>query len=176
MNIKPLPEFDKVFEVCRGSMYLMDMFFHEYCQKPTNGLINKEPTNFHIVMQEERRILTALSPDEDKSLEEVEHPKWTQEKLVDLMKYLTTRTGVLDYSYACFEFGSGVVNLLIKYNIIRLRRNSRLAYDVPNHANSIITAQSPAAFIAMKNVLEKYWKNEIDQLIVKCLGSILLSI
>ena len=67
----------------------------EYCEEPTNRLINKDPTNFHVVMQEERRIVTALSPDELKSLEEGEHLKGTQR---ELMEDLTmTTTGVLDY-------------------------------------------------------------------------------
>ena len=64
-------------------MYLMDMFLDEYCEEPTNGLINKDPTNFHVVMQEERRIVTALSPDEVKSLEEGEHLKKTQRELME---------------------------------------------------------------------------------------------
>ena len=36
------PTFDKAFEVCGGSMYLMDKFFHEYCQEPSNGLIHRD--------------------------------------------------------------------------------------------------------------------------------------
>ena len=96
-------------------MCLMDTFFHEYLQEPTNEPIHKDPTNFPVVMREEIKILTALSPDEVRSLEEGEHPKWTQEKLLDLMKDLTTtRAGVLDYSTTCFKFGSGVVNSMIK--------------------------------------------------------------
>ena len=156
-NPRPLPEFDKVFEVCGGSMYLMDMFFDEYYQDPTNGLINKDPINFHVVMQEERRILTALSPGEVKSLKEVEGPKWTEKELIKLMKDLTTaRTGVLDYNDMCSKFGTGVVNSIISSNIpLYLRPTSRLAYDVPNHASPIITAESPAAFVAMKKVLGK---------------------
>ena len=75
VNINPLPEFDKVFEVCGGSMYLMDKFFDQYYQEPTDGLIYKDPTNFHAVIQEKRRILTALyAPDEVNSLEEVKQP------------------------------------------------------------------------------------------------------
>ena len=179
MNIKPLPEFDKVFEVCEGSMCLMDTFFHEYLQEPTNEPIHKDPTNFHVVMREEIKILTALSPDEVRSLEEGEHPKWTQEKVLDLMKDLTTtRAGVniLDYSTMCFKFGSGVVNSMIKYNIIRLRPTSRLAYDVPNHVNPIITAESPAAYVAMKKVLGKHWKRESDQFKHQCLAVIFFPI
>ena len=155
--INPLPEFDKVFEVCGGSMYLMDKFFDQYCQEPTDGLIYKDPTNFHAVIQEKRRILTALyAPDEVNSLEEVEQPKWTGQELIELMEDFTaTSTGVLDYNDVCFKFGHGVINSMIKHNIVHLRPTSRLAYDVPNHVNPIITAGSPAAFVAMKKVLEE---------------------
>ena len=164
MYINPLPEFDKVFEICGGSMYLMDKFFDEYCQEPSSGLIYKDLTNFHVVVQEERKLLTALSPDQIRSLEEAEDPKWTQGKLIELMKDLTaTSTGVLDYSDMCLKLGSGVINSMIKYNIICLRPTSRLANDVPNHANPIITAESPAAFVAMKKALEKHWKHQFNE-------------
>ena len=43
MNTSPLPEFDKAFEVCGGSMYLMDKFIDQYCQESTDGLIHKDP-------------------------------------------------------------------------------------------------------------------------------------
>ena len=113
-------------------------------------------------MQEKRRILTALNiPDEVNSLEEDEHPKWTRQNLIELMQDLTaTSTGVLDYNVVCFKFGQGVIKSMIKHNVIHLRTTSRLAYDVPNHADPIITAESPAAFVAMKKVLEECWKFE----------------
>lgn len=89
-----------------------------------------------------------------------------QGKLIELMKDLTaTSTGVLDYSDMCLKLGSGVINSMIKYNIICLRPTSRLANDVPNHANPIITAESPAAFIAMKKVLEKHWKHQFNKIL-----------
>ena len=53
----------------------MDMFFDEYCQEPTNGLINKDLINFHVVMQEERIIASTLLLDKVKSLEDFEHQK-----------------------------------------------------------------------------------------------------
>ena len=76
-----------------------------------------------------------------------------------MMKDLTTwsKESRVDYSGMCCFFGSGVVNSIINSNTpLYLRPTSRLVYDVPNHVNRIITAESPAAFTAVKKVLEKY--------------------
>ena len=149
-NTNAPPEFDKVFEVCGGSMYLMDMFFREYCQEPSNGLIHSDARNFHVVLQEERRMMEVLAA--ATSFEE--HPKWTRDKLRKLMRMLTD-TGILDYNVVCSIFGKDVIDFMIKYDIIHLRPTCRLAYDVPDHTNPIITAESPAALVAMKKILGK---------------------
>ena len=149
-NTNDPPEFDKVFEVCGGSMYLMDMFFREYCQEPANGPVHSDARNFHVVLQEERRIMKAITLAADTSFEEC--PKW---KLRTLMNMLTKSTGSLDYNEVCGRFGKDAVDSMIKYNIIHLRPTSRLSYDVPDHTDPIITAVSPAALVAMKKVLAK---------------------
>ena len=151
-NTNAAPEFEKVFEVCGGSMYLMDMFFREYCQEPSNGPVHSDARNFHVVLQEERRLMKALL-DADKSFEEC--PKWTKYKLRKLMKMLTTSTGILDYDKVCETLGKDAVDSMIKHNIIHLRPTCRLSYDVPDHTSPIVTAVSPAALVAMKKVLAK---------------------
>lgn len=50
---------------------------------------------------------------------------------------------------------------MIEHKVIHLRPTSRLAYDVPNHTDPIITAESPAAFYAMKKTLEKLKGNHL---------------
>ena len=42
---------------------------------------------------------------------------------------------------------------MIKNKIIHLRPTCPLAYDIPYHTNPIITAASPATFVAMKKMI-----------------------
>ena len=102
------------------------------------------------------RLTAAFMP--VKRYEEMEEPKWTKDSLIDVLKMLTENDkGLLSYKSLCDIVGKSTVNSLIEYNILHLRPTSRLAFDVPIHANPIITAESPAAYVAMKEVL-----NEID--------------
>ena len=41
-------------------MNIKDKFFHEYCQEPFNGPIHRDASNFHVVLQEDRRLMNAL--------------------------------------------------------------------------------------------------------------------
>ena len=124
------PKFDEVFEICGGSMYLMDMFFREYCT--SNGLIHRDVKNFHVVLQEEQRIRKALTPDRVVTFKDVERPKWTRDILLSLIKMMLT-TGTLDYNEVCSKFGEDIIDSMIKYNIVHLRPTSQLAHDVSDH-------------------------------------------
>ena len=159
-NRDACPRFDNVFEVCGGSMYLMDKLFHEYCQESSNGLISRDVENFHVVLQEQSRMMAALALAGDVRFKGAELPKWTRDMLIELMTMLTTEsTGYLDYDKACFKCGKEAIDSMIEHKVIHLRPTSRLAYDVPNHTDPIITAESPAAFYAMKKTLEKLKSN-----------------
>ena len=70
--------------------------------------------------------------------EEMEEPKWTKDSLIDVLKKLSeNEKGLLSYKYLCDIVGKSTVNSLIEYNILYLRPTSRLAFDVPFHANPI---------------------------------------
>ena len=61
--------------------------------------------------------------------------------------------GVIKYNTACQELGKSVVHSLIQYNLVHMCPTSRLSFDVPSHNKPIITAESPAALMAMRKLL-----------------------
>ena len=71
------PMFEKAFEVCGGSTYLV----------PFNGPIHRDASNFHVVLQEDRRLMNALKL----------HLVTSFEEYYEIMRKLTkTNTGTLD--------------------------------------------------------------------------------
>lgn len=147
-----LPKYDDVYSVCGGSMFLMDRFIREYCEQKGGGLIGSDPNNFSMVIQEQRRLMRALSP--VKTFQENDPPKWCRNELINLMKMMIDESGIINYDTVCEKLGISVINSLIEYNIVHLRPTSSLSYDVPMHDTPVITAESPASFAAMKKLLK----------------------
>ena len=73
-----------------------------------NGLTCQDVRNFHVVLQEERKMAAALIPTTIKAFEEVERPKWSRETLIKFMAMLTKGDGILDYGEVCSKFGKDV--------------------------------------------------------------------
>lgn len=111
------------------------------------------PTLFFI------RLMAALEP--TKSFEELKEPKWTKSGLIELMAVMVRDNWILPYCSACATFGKSTVNSLIKYNIVHLRPSSRMSFDVPRHETPTITAESPAALIAMRKELESCESSQV---------------
>ena len=44
-SCKP-PKFEDVFSACGGSMFLMNLYWEEYCEEGGGGLIGEDPCNF----------------------------------------------------------------------------------------------------------------------------------
>lgn len=83
------------------------------------------------MMQEERKIERALIP--SKTFEHYDLPRWTKDVLIKMMEMMTSSPkGVVEYSKMCKEFGRDVVNSVIEYNLMHIRPNHRLSYDIPN--------------------------------------------
>jgi len=75
-----------------------------------------------------------------------------QIRLIRVMKKLTnSQKGFVMYDSLCEEFGK----TMIQHNLIYLRPTSCLSFDIPPHENPIITAESPAALVAMKQLLSQ---------------------
>ena len=144
----PPPNFDDVYAVCGGSIHLMNKFMGEYCFGESE--ISEDPANFHMVLQEKRRLTRALTPSQ--MFPEIDPPKWSESDLIKVMKMLT-KEEIIMYNTLCKELGSAVINSMIQYNLIHLRPTARLSFDVPKHRDPIITAKSPAALVAMKSLL-----------------------
>ena len=156
-NLNP-PPFENAFEVCKGSMFLLNLFCEEYCEERGGDLISKSPLNFSMVLQEKRKLIAAFQP--LKTLPENQPPKWTEDQLMQMMKMLVNSEGFVEYKNVCDEFGKEVVHSMIEYNLLHLRSSSRLSFDVPEHTEPVLTAESPCALVAMKLLLKE--KSDCD--------------
>ena len=56
------PKFDDIYAVCGGSMFLMSQFLEEYCEEGGEGLIGENPHQFSMVLQEQRKLVSAFEP------------------------------------------------------------------------------------------------------------------
>jgi len=74
-NMVSIPVFLDAFSVYGGSMFLLNLFCEEYCKEKGEGLIGENPYNFSVVLQEKRKLFSALVP--VKTFIEDEPPKWT---------------------------------------------------------------------------------------------------
>ena len=148
------PHFDDVYSVCGGSIHLMNKFMAEYCFGESE--IHEDPASFHVVLQEKRKLTRALTPLQ--TFPEIDPPKWSKDDLIKVMNMLT-KTGTLMYDDLCKEMGHTIINSMIQYNLIHLRPTARLSFDVCKHKDPIITAESPAALVAMKRLLLEVGKN-----------------
>ena len=147
---RPPPEFDDVFSVCGGSMFLMNLYCIEYC---VGGMMNDDPTNFSMVLQKERKLERALTP--NRTFEEYDPPQWNKDVLVKMMKMMAASVGIIEYSEMCRQFGEEVVNSVIEYNLMHLRPTHYLTCDISYHRKPVVTPESPAAFAAMKLLLQR---------------------
>lgn len=71
------PIFENVFTVCGGSMFLMNLFTEEYCEEKGGGLIEENPYQFSMVLQEQQKMYAAFNP--TKTFEENEPPSGLKE-------------------------------------------------------------------------------------------------
>lgn len=146
-----LPNFEKVFAVCGGSMFLMDHFCEQYYLEEDSGMI-KDLTTFSMVLQQQSKLTRALTP--EKTFLENESPKWNKQQWIEVMKKIVhADLGILDYNSLCEEFGKKTINSMIAYNLLNFRPTSSLSFDIPSHRDPVITAESPAAFVAMKRLI-----------------------
>ena len=154
---RPPPAFDDVYSVCGGSVFLMNLYCIEYC---VGGLVNDDPTNFSMVLQEERKLERALTP--NKTFEEYDPPRWNRDILIDMMKMMAASPGgIIEYSGVCTKFGEDIVNSVIEYNLMHLRPRHYLTFDIPYHRKPVVTPESPAAFAAMKLLLKRISTKEL---------------
>ena len=148
------PKFEDVYGVCGGSMLLISSFLEEYCEEKGKGLIGDNPCNFSMVLQEQRKLCASFEP--FKTLEENYPPKWTKAHLIKVMQMLLdSEVGVIQYNSACQAIGRDILHSMIEYNLIHMRPTFRLSYDIPEHRKPVITAESPAALMAMKLILKE---------------------
>ena len=125
-------------EICGGSMFLMNTLMLEYKFFES---VRKDLKNGNVVLQQLRKLRRALEP--VKTYPELGPPQWDKAQLLKVMYMLTTsEAGTIDYEEACKEMGTEVICLMIEYNLVHLRPNSHLAFDVPVHKSPIITAES----------------------------------
>ena len=125
-------------------MFLMDKYFDEYYNEPVNGTVHMDYRNFHVVLQEQNKLMAAL-------------PVVCRNTLLDLMYGLTnSSTGIIDYNNTCRIYGKDIIHSMVGHKLVHVRPTSRLAYDVPSHSSPAITAESPAALVAMKKVLARF--------------------
>ena len=59
-SFKP-PKFEDVLSACGGCIFLMNLYWEEYCEEEGGGLIGKDPSNFSIVLQERRKLHAAVT-------------------------------------------------------------------------------------------------------------------
>ena len=59
------------------------------------------------------------------------------------------------YDQLCGKFGEKIINSVIDYNLLHLRPTSHLSFDIPDHENPIVTAESPAALVAIRELVAK---------------------
>ena len=45
------PKFEDVFSACGGCIFLMDLYWEEYCEEEGGGLIGKDPSNFYAAFE-----------------------------------------------------------------------------------------------------------------------------
>ena len=131
----------------------MDRFIREHCEEKGGGLIGSDTRKFSMVLQVKRKLKRAMKP--IKTFPEFEAPLWSKDDLITVMESLINAAGIVPYDVICDNIGMSVVNSMIEYNIIHLRPTSSLSDDVPLHENPIITAESPAALVAMKELLRE---------------------
>lgn len=61
--------------------------------------------------------------------------------------------GLVDYESMCSKLGKAAINLIIEYNLMHVQPTAMMCFDVPWHDLPIVTAESPAAKVAMEKVL-----------------------
>ena len=69
---------------------------------------------------------------------------------------VSSEFGTVKYKTACEEFGKPVIHSMIEYNLLHMRPTSRLSFDIPSHNEPLVTAETPAALLAMKTILRDY--------------------
>lgn len=133
-------------------MFLMNLFCKEFCLQKGKGPIGEDPTQFSVVLQEQRKLMRAFQP--EKKFIEFEAPKWNKTQLVKMMEMLVnSESGIVQYNGVCQDMGKEVVDSMIEYNLIQLRPTSMLSFDISEHTDPIVTSETPAAFVAMKRIL-----------------------
>lgn len=145
------PKFDDVFSVCGGSMFLMNVFMKEWCEEKGSGMIGSDVKKFSMVLQEQRRLMSALS--QARNFEEIDPPKWTRANLIGIMEMVCHNKGIVDYETLCSKFGKETINSVIEYNVMHLRPTCTLSFDVEAHEEPIVTPESPASKAAMERIL-----------------------
>ena len=142
-NLKP-PKFEDVFSACGGCIFLMNLYWEEYCEEGGIGLISKDPSNFSMVLQERRKLYAAFEP--------TRLPGNDPPKMMELL--VTSEFGTVKYKTVCKQFGKSVVHSMIEYNLLHMRPTSWLSFDIPSHNEPLVTTETPAALLAMKSILK----------------------
>ena len=65
------------------------------------------------------------------------------------------KVGAIQYNSACQSIERNILHLMIEYNLIHMRSAYRLSYETPEHRKPVITAELPAALMAMKIILKE---------------------
>jgi len=142
-------DFEDVFKVCGGNMFLMKTFFWENVVR--NGTV--QPGNFFMITQERAKLSKALFPEETNDT-----LLWTRDQFFSIMeKLVNSKMGFLNYNDVCKEVGKAVVDSLIYYSLLHLRPTRSLTNDLPDHKEDtpVVTAETPCALIAMRQLVQE---------------------
>ena len=128
----PLPEFETIYNLCKGNMFLIQralLYWISECQAQFVFQWNMFP----YVVQETAKLTRAYYRLSDLTLYETTKscPLWTKENLVNIMSKLVSSEGYMMYDDLCEQIGAPVVDSFIEHNILHLRPTRRCTHDLP---------------------------------------------
>ena len=156
----PLPEFEEIYRMCRGNMFLMKKALHYWLSEYNAQHIGWN--GFPYVVQESAKLSRAYYRPTDLRLSESKsQPLWTKEDLINMMTKLVCADGFVFYTDLCDKLGGAVVDSFIEHNIVHLRPTKRCTYDLPPSFYCypddipIVTAESACGLYAMSRLLKQ---------------------
>jgi len=155
----PVPSFEDAYEVCKGNMFLLRKYLMQYILnegKMENG-------SFSVIRGERFKLMDAYfykTGDQNSFYAKTGKglPLWNQQQLVELMKKITrVKSGFLTYDPLCKEMGKEVVDSFISHHLLHFRPTDEFAYDLEGvpKKRAVVTTETPAALIAMKDILDE---------------------
>ena len=96
----PLPDFETVYSICKGNMFLTEKALEYWCLESL-GWQRVLWGRFPNIVQEESKLIRAYYRNDGLALRNKSPPLWDQEHLMMIMKELVKSNGFVIYSKLC---------------------------------------------------------------------------